>query len=459
MSASAESPAVATSSAGDAVVASRNSASTPVNRTEARMVRADGTTVGTILPTEGPGVSGPAVAPTSAGGALVVWTGPPTIRAMPVTAAGTAGAVQTPVAAGAVSGPALSTDGQDRFRIVWTPTGEPDTAATGADGRSLAMWNRTGAVVALRLVGADGAPAPDVLAAPAAPEVQFPEEVGLLSDGTGIALWTQGPMGGTRSLRLRVITPAGAAELPSPLAGGGATSATVVPTGPGAALVVWDQRGGGDTGPRFVAARRFLPPPACGPVAATVVQGRPVDIALPCSGPELSGVEILTPPPPGSLQTLGPTGVRYLPRPGFDGTDRFTFRPLGAGGAGAPAEAVITVGRDTMPPAVRWFALTPRRIALPGAFRVRPARRPAFVVRLGEPATLAIVVQRRVAGRWRGVGVLRRRGEVTAATVRLGRRLGRRALVPGRHRARLPATDAVGNRAPARTVTFAVLRP
>ena len=46
-----------------ALVAWRNSASTPINRTEARLVRADGTLGALILPTEGPGIIGPASPP------------------------------------------------------------------------------------------------------------------------------------------------------------------------------------------------------------------------------------------------------------------------------------------------------------------------------------------------------------------------------------------------------------
>lgn len=484
----AANPTAAVTATGDAVVAWRNPNSTPAYRTEARRVGADGS-LGTLLqPVEGPGLTGgPRVAP-AAGGALVAWIGSGGVWTMPVDTAGVGGAVQNPVATGASGSLGLTDAGPAGLRTAWTPVGEADSAATqplaptgaavgprrsldtvgapasfmrlasGPDGRSIAVWGRSTPVVAARTIGADGVPGSEVLAAPATPaEHQFVQDAGVLSDGTGLVLWVQAPPGQQRRLWARVVDPGGTAESPVALSEPGADSARVSPTVPGGGLIVWEQREPG-AATSAVVARRWLPPPTCAPAQGTVVQGQPTDIALTCSGPGLSGVEILSGPARGTAQATGPASVRYSPAAGFAGTDAFTFRPLGLGGAGPAATATVAVGRDTLGPAILRFALNRRRIALRTAFRVRPPRRPSFVVRVGEPATFAIAVQRRVGPRWRGVGVLRRRSLSTAATVRLGRRVGRRALIPGRYRARLRATDALGNRSGLRGVSFLVTR-
>lgn len=482
----ADSPAVTTTTTGNAVAVWRNDASVPAYQIETRLISAAGL-LGTLHQiTVGPSQTVPGVAADAAGGAVVAWNGGGTLQTVPIDSSGAAGTIQTPVAAGVFGGIALASDALARFRAVWTTVAQADSAATlaldaagvavgtaqsldtigtadfarvayGVDGRSLAMWTRAGGGgVVSRLVGADGVPAGQSFTSPPGTDNQFSQNVGLLSDGTGILLWNQGPSAQPRSLRGRVIGPDGAAGDPVTFAPGNAGSASVHPTTPGAGLVVWEQRDGGTTGPSAVVARRFAPPPVCADVQATVVQGRPVDVAVACAGLGLTAVEIVTGPARGAAQVTGPATVRYTPRPGVDGTDTVTFRGSGAGGVGAAATLAISVGRDTVAPVIRRFALSRRAIPLATAFRVRPARRPTFVVRVGEPATLAITVQRRVGTRWRTIGVLRRTVATRVASVKLGRRVGTKALKPGRHRARLRATDAAGNRSTLRTVRFTV---
>ncbi len=84
IAASGESPEVAGTTDGDAVAVWRNTLSTPINQTEAREVTAAGVLGPLLQPPEGPGSSTVAVAANAAGGALLAWAGPPTIRTMPV---------------------------------------------------------------------------------------------------------------------------------------------------------------------------------------------------------------------------------------------------------------------------------------------------------------------------------------------------------------------------------------
>ena len=236
--ASAEDPVATVTTDGDAVAAWRNSVNMLV---EAREVGAN-SLAGTLLqPPDGPGTSGPDIAPTATSGALVAWTGPPAIKAMPVDAAGAAGTVQTPVAAGVITSPRLSGGGPGRIRIVWPPVGEADQlaaldvdatgAAVGARqsllggtvpamfpqvaayaaGRSLTTWSQD-TFVASRFIGADGIPEPTTFTAPA--QAQFAGAVNVLEDGTGIVLWTQGELGSPRALWSRVIGSGGLAAGP-----------------------------------------------------------------------------------------------------------------------------------------------------------------------------------------------------------------------------------------------------
>jgi hypothetical protein len=138
---------------------------------------------------------------------------------------------------------------------------------------------------------------------------------------------------------------------------------------------------------------------------------------------------------------------------------------------------------DRVAPRVLRFALRPSR------FRV--ARRPtpvtarhsaagsAFRLRISERADLRIAIRRALPGRlvggrcrppsrslparprctrWKRVGVLRR-SDVAGGAVKLrfSGRIGRRPLRPGRHRARIMATDDAGNRSAPRRTGFTIV--
>lgn len=483
--ASAENPIATVTTDGDAVVAWRNSANMLV---EAREVGANSLAGTLLLPPDGPGTSGVDIAPTATGGALVAWTGPPAIKAMPVDASGAAGTVQTPVAAGVITTPRLSIGGPGRIRIVWPPVGEPDqlaaldVGATGvavgarqsleggtvpamfpqiaanAAGRSLVTWNR-GVVVASRFIAPDGIPEPAIFTAPA--QAQFVGTADVLADGTGILLWTQGELGSPRALWSRVIGPDGLPAGPQQLAPADAAFPRIATSPGGAGLVVWGQRPADLSGvPTHVAALQFLPPPTCADASATVVQGRPTRVSLACSGAQLTAPQILSAPTNGSLSSVDPAtdSVVYTPRVGFQGSDTFSLRGTNRGGPGATKTARITVGRDTVAPIVQSFRLNLRRVRLRTAFLPRVKRRPAFSLRFSESATAKITIQRRRGERLRAVGTLALSSAATDATLRLRKRLRGRALAPGAYRASVVATDLALNRSAPKRIRFTVTR-
>jgi uncharacterized delta-60 repeat protein len=136
----------------------------------------------------------------------------------------------------------------------------------------------------------------------------------------------------------------------------------------------------------------------------------------------------------------------------------------GPGGGPAP-------GGDDQPPRISRLSLHPRRFAVTGR---RPGTRIRFT--LSEPADVTMTIERarfgrrvggicRPAGRsgrrctlWRRAGRMRHAGGAGANSVRFSGRLQGRHLKAGRHRLRLIAVDAAGQRSQPRRARFTVLR-
>ncbi|MFN0091640.1 MAG: hypothetical protein ACKVWR_15435, partial [Acidimicrobiales bacterium] len=98
-----------------------------------------------------------------------------------------------------------------------------------------------------------------------------------------------------------------------------------------------------------------------------------------------------------------------------------------------------------------------------GRLRVsRSGRRTIVSFTLSEPARVALVVQRRTAGRRSrhvALGTLVRRGVEGRNRIVLGARIGRRALRPGAYRLRVRAVDAAGNRPLSPLRRFRIVTP
>ncbi|MGH2920414.1 MAG: hypothetical protein ACRDLS_17725 [Solirubrobacteraceae bacterium] len=135
--------------------------------------------------------------------------------------------------------------------------------------------------------------------------------------------------------------------------------------------------------------------------------------------------------------------------------------PIGCGPPAPPPAPLPPGGVGTRPPPPSGAAdltapkLTNARLS---RRRLRPGSRNVRLrFGLSEPATLRILVQRRSDGRWRNVAALDRRGKRGANSVRFPRRFDGQVLNGGRHRLRLSARDATGNRSRLTTIRFRVV--
>jgi hypothetical protein len=188
--------------------------------------------------------------------------------------------------------------------------------------------------------------------------------------------------------------------------------------------------------------------------------------------------------------TLAPSGV-LSGTPRNAGAFTFTVRATDADGAVGERQYTLRV-RDTVRPVVRRFRVSnrvfapiavahPRRRAHDDALAARVRRGTSLRFRLSEAARVAITIQRRTSGKRRGRRCVKRtqrlrnhrncirwvkRGRVIRFAGRAGAnrrffsgRFGRRALKPGRYRARLIATDAGRNRSRPKTAAFRIRRP
>jgi hypothetical protein len=119
-------------------------------------------------------------------------------------------------------------------------------------------------------------------------------------------------------------------------------------------------------------------------------------------------------------------------------------------------------------------------VAARAARRHRAVKRgTTFRYTLSEPATVTLVIERGRAGRrvhgrcvkpthknakrrackrWRRVGTLRAAEQAGRQSTRFGGRFGKRALAPGRYRARIRARDALGARSAERRLAFRIVR-
>src|ERR687897_494828 len=140
---------------------------------------------------------------------------------------------------------------------------------------------------------------------------------------------------------------------------------------------------------------------------------------------------------------------------------------------------------DRVAPRGLRFALRPSRFRVTRRPTPVTARRvaagSAFRLRISERANLRIAIRRALPGRlvkrrcrapartllaqprctrWKKVGVLRRSDVAGgAAKLRFSGRIGWRPLQPGRHRARIVATDRAGNRSAPRRAGFTIVGP
>ena len=199
-----------------------------------------------------------------------------------------------------------------------------------------------------------------------------------------------------------------------------------------------------------VVLRRFLEPPVCHDSAATVKQGRPIAVPISCTGP---GIEFALAGAPGH-GALSPFDAKtqsfsYTPKPGFNGTDRFTYTASNDGGSSNSALVTVRVGRDTVKPRIK-------------RFRFVHGKHDKFVLKLSEPARVAVTVDALVAGAKHGkpsvAGRVKSKKPSRSVVIRLRGKLAKRLRGGGRFRATAVATDPARNRSKPKRLKFVVRR-
>lgn len=477
--------AAAVNDDGSAIIAWHNQTSTPgpFRKVEARRVDANSTVGGLILPASAAGSQNAQVVPTGGATALLVWSETGGVVAVPVNAADALGTQQVP-APGSIAFPATAFDRAGHIGLVYrkmdggtqsvqfrslTAAGiggsEQVLQAAGvnitnpdidmnAGGRSLVSWSErptpTTGVVAARYVGASGTPEPTTFTTPVAADAGL-TAAGIGGSGDGALAWAQS-VGGEptedfgRTISGGVISDG--TKLSGASLGAGIPQVEMADNDVGVAAwseVVSDS----PSQKKQIFVRQILPPPTCSDATGEVVQGKPAEVALSCSGVQLGEPRIVSPPAHGTLSEPQGGRVTYTPEPRFKGTDSFTFGGTNPGGSGATHTATITVGKDTVKPKIKRFKISPTEISGKG--------KAAFALRYSEAAKAKIKIERRTGCSGKGCKRFAKVGTRKAKGFKVEDKLALKLkLDSGTYRATATATDPAGNRSKRKRLSFSV---
>ena len=233
---------------------------------------------------------------------------------------------------------------------------------------------------------------------------------------------------------------------------------------------------------RTAIARRFLIAPTCANSSAEVIQGKPIEASLACSGPGIEGAKVIEPPKQGSVGAFkaGPS-LEYVPKPGFEGTDSFTYTALNDGGASNVARVEIKVRKDTVKPTIERFRFVRGTAKKRGArLSAKKGKQPkpsySFALRISEAALAVVTIERSAPGVRQGkrcgkpkpgvegkrctrfvkLGVVSPKTASEDLTIRVPAKLAKRLAKGGRFRATALATDLAGNRSKPKAITLRI---
>lgn len=253
---------------------------------------------------------------------------------------------------------------------------------------------------------------------PATPFSIYPEDAGsaaaaLFDDGTGALTWGADDVAKGRAFQ-SPATPIGPIEV---LNGEQEQLTAASAPAAGVAAFLLKYNNSGSTGETKV--RRFLVPPSCAASTAATLAGTTTTLPLPCEGPAIEGVRIVSGPSHGTLGAYDPatSTLPYAAAPDFHGPDAVTYEALNDGGASGPATVSIAVADVTRP------RITALRFVRPKGKAAKRRRPPyKFDLRFSESAKARVAVQRRLPGVRRGKRCLKPRNR---AQLRRGKRCTR----------------------------------
>jgi hypothetical protein len=192
--------------------------------------------------------------------------------------------------------------------------------------------------------------------------------------------------------------------------------------------------------------RRFMVPPICSPLAATVVQGAPVSVPISCTGPALEGARLISQARHGIVSAFNPliNGFVYTPLPGYQGSDSFTYAGVNDGGDSVATEVTIAVGKETTKPVVKKLRY------------IRKGKK--FRLVLSEPAKAVIrlksVTRKDGKRRIKLVGKIVREQAPRKVTIKARGKLAKKLAAGGKFRAVAVATDLAKNKSKPKRISF-----
>ena len=132
--------------------------------------------------------------------------------------------------------------------------------------------------------------------------------------------------------------------------------------------------------------------------------------------------------------------------------------------AGHTSTATLTV-LVSSPPVLTAASLTNKKFAVARGRTALTARTKAKVKRgtkirftLSKASSVSIAIQSVKKRKVKRIGTLRRAGKAGKNSVKFTGRLGRKALAVGSYRAVIGATDAAGNKAKTKTLSFKIVK-
>ena len=185
--------------------------------------------------------------------------------------------------------------------------------------------------------------------------------------------------------------------------------------------------------------------------------GDPLSYSWRVAGADAGGGQTISP----TLTTPGPSDVTVTvrDRAGHTSTATLTVLVSPPPVATPPPVDTIAPGLTAVSLSNKKFAVAPGATALTARKKAKVKRGTTIRFTLSEAGSVSIAIQSVKKRKVQTIGTLTRAGKAGKNSVRFTGRLGRKALAVGSYRAVIGATDAAGNKAKAKTLSFKIVKP